>query len=99
MDQAESSQGADMMTSNLPPNKYNVLIKRTFDAPREAVFKAWIDPEQMIQWWGPTYFMNPVCELDVRLGGAILIHMRGPDGTVFPMKGIYREIVEPEKLV
>lgn len=44
-------------------------------------------------------FTNPVCELDVRPGGAIRIHMRGPDGTVYPMTGVYQEIVEPERLV
>jgi uncharacterized protein YndB with AHSA1/START domain len=42
---------------------------------------------------------TPVCELDVRPGGAIRIHMRGPDGTVYPMTGAYQEIVEPERLV
>jgi len=99
MDQMESSQGSNTISPELPPNKYNVLITRVFDAPREVVFRAWIDREQMIKWWGPTYFTNTVCELDVRPGGAILIHMRGPDSTVYPMKGIYREIVEPERLV
>lgn len=49
--------------------------------------------------WGPRGFTNPVCELDVRPGDAIRIHMRGPDGTVYPMDGAYREIVEPERLV
>jgi uncharacterized protein YndB with AHSA1/START domain len=53
----------------------------------------------MAKWWGPRHFTNPVCELDVRPGGAILIHMRGPDGTVYPMRGTFREIDEPERLV
>jgi uncharacterized protein YndB with AHSA1/START domain len=72
---------------------------RVFDAPREVVFAAWTDPKQVAQWWGPTGFTAPVCELDVRPGGAILIHMRAPDGTVYPMSGIYKEIVPPERLV
>ena len=76
-----------------------LVITRTFDAPRELVFKAWTDPKLMAQWWGPKYFTNPVCELDVRPGGAILIHMRGPDGVVYPMKGAFHEIVAPERLV
>ncbi len=63
------------------------------------MFKAWTDPKQVAQWWGPNGFTNPVCELDVRPGGAIRIHMRGPDGVVYPMKGVYREIVKPERLV
>jgi uncharacterized protein YndB with AHSA1/START domain len=44
-------------------------------------------------------FTNPVCELDPRPGGAIRIHMRGPDGAVYPMTGVYHEIVEPQRLV
>ena len=76
-----------------------VLITRIFDAPRELVFKAWTEPKHMAQWWGPNYFTNPVCEMDVRPGGAILIHMQDPDGVVYPMKGVFHEIVEPERLV
>jgi uncharacterized protein YndB with AHSA1/START domain len=72
---------------------------RVFDAPRALVFKAWTEPERMAQWWGPHRFTNPVCELDVRPGGAIRIDMRGPDGTVYPMGGTFQEIVEPERLV
>jgi DNA-binding transcriptional ArsR family regulator len=47
---------------------------------------------------GPTGFTNPRCELDVRPGGAIRIDMRAPDGTVYPMSGVYQEIVEPNGL-
>ena len=74
-------------------------ITRVFDAPREVVFKAWTDPKLLAQWWGPKGFTNPVCELDVRPGGAIRVHMRGPDGTVYPMGGKFHEIVEPERIV
>jgi uncharacterized protein YndB with AHSA1/START domain len=76
-----------------------LVITRVFDAPRELVFKAWIDPKHMERWWGPKGFTNPVCQLDARLGGAIRIDMRGPDGALHPMGGVYREIVEPERLV
>jgi len=76
-----------------------VVLARVFDAPRERVFAAWTDPQRMARWWGPHEFTNPVCELDARPGGAILIHMRGPDGTVYPMTGLFQEIVPPERLV
>lgn len=76
-----------------------LTITRVFDAPRELVFKAWTDPRILAQWWGPKGFTNPVCELDVRPGGAILIHMRAPDGTVFPNKGVFHEVTPPERLV
>ena len=76
-----------------------VVITRVFDAPRELVFKAWTDPKHMSAWFGPKVFTNPVCELDVRVGGAWHIVMRGPDGAEFPCGGVYREIVKPERLV
>jgi uncharacterized protein YndB with AHSA1/START domain len=76
-----------------------VSFTRTFDAPRKLVFKMWTDPKHLSQWWGPTGFTNPRCELDVRPGGAIRVDMRGPDGVIYPMGGEYREILEPERLV
>ncbi len=75
-----------------------VTITRIFDAPRAVVFRAWTDAAQLAQWWGPKGFTNPVCEIDARVGGALRIHMRGPDGTIYPMKGEFREIVPPERL-
>jgi uncharacterized protein YndB with AHSA1/START domain len=76
-----------------------LVITRVFDAPPDVVFKMWTNPKHVAQWWGPHGFTNPRCELEVRPGGAIRIDMRGPDGTVYPMTGAYREIVEPERLV
>ncbi len=76
-----------------------VAFKRVFDAPRRLVFKMWTDQQHLQRWWGPHGFTNPRCELDVQLGGAIRIDMRGPDGRVYPMAGKYEEIVELERLV
>jgi uncharacterized protein YndB with AHSA1/START domain len=76
-----------------------ITITRTFDAPRKLVFKAWTDAKELAQWWGPKGFTNPVCEIDPRVGGALRIHMRSPDGSIYPMKGEIREIVPPERLV
>ena len=76
-----------------------VSILRVFDAPRALVWKAWTDPKMMAQWFGPRGFTNPVCELDVRVGGSLRIVMRGPDGRDYPMKGEFREVVAPERLV
>jgi uncharacterized protein YndB with AHSA1/START domain len=74
-------------------------VTRIFDASRKIVFAAWTDAKQMAQWWGPTGFTNPVCELDVRPGGAIRIDMRAPDGVVYPMGGSFVEVVPPERIV
>jgi uncharacterized protein YndB with AHSA1/START domain len=76
-----------------------MITTRIFDAPREVVFKAWTDPKQLQRWWGPKGFTNPVCEVDVRPGGAIRIHMRAPDGTVYPMTGVFHEVIVPGRLV
>jgi uncharacterized protein YndB with AHSA1/START domain len=82
-----------------PYGKASVTLTRTFDAPRTLVWKAWTDPKMMAQWFGPRGFTNPVCELDVRVGGSLRIVMRGPDGNDYPMKGEFREVVAPERLV
>jgi uncharacterized protein YndB with AHSA1/START domain len=87
-------------TAETDASKYPVLtITRVFDAPRSLVFKAWTDPTMLARWWGPHQFTNPVCDVDVRPGGAIHIDMRGPEGTVYPMTGTFHEIVEPQRLV
>jgi len=87
------------MGNFVPKEGHELVLTSVFDAPRELVFKAWTDPKRVAQWWGPHRFTNPVCELDPRPGGAIRIHMRGPDGTVYPMTGVYQEVVEPERIV
>ncbi len=89
-----------MVTSSTKPNEdHELVLTCLFNAPRELVFKVWTDPKHVAQWWGPRGFTNPLCELDLRPGGAILIHMRGPDGTVYPMTGVFQEVVPPERLV
>lgn len=76
-----------------------LLITRIFDAPRHLVFKAWTEPEHMMRWWGPNGFTLPVCEMDVRPGGALRFCMRSPGGRDYWVQGVYREIVEPERIV
>jgi uncharacterized protein YndB with AHSA1/START domain len=76
-----------------------LVLTRMLDAPRALVFQAWTDPHHLARWWGPKGFTNPVCELDLRPGGALRIVMRAPDGTDYPMTGVFREIAPPERLV
>jgi uncharacterized protein YndB with AHSA1/START domain len=82
-----------------PTAQRDVTITRTFDAPRTSVFQMWTEPARMARWWGPQGFTNPVCEVDARPGGAIRIHMRAPDGVVYPMSGTFREVAAPGRLV
>lgn len=81
------------------PIKPDLIITRVFGAPRELVFRAWVERDRLARWWGPGGFTNPVCEIDVRPGGAIRIDMRAPDGTVFGMGGAFVEVVAPERIV
>ncbi len=80
-------------------SEWEFVITRVFDAPREIVWKAWTESERLAQWWGPHGFTNPVCEVDLRPGGAYRIVMRSPEGVGYPLKGVYLEIVESERLV
>src|SRR5258708_38175069 len=75
------------------------VITRVFDGPREPLFKMWIEPKHIAQWWGPRTFDIPVCETDVRQGGAYRMVRGGTDRVDYPVKGVYREIVRPERLV
>lgn len=81
------------------PAEEMLVITRTFDAPRSLVFKAWTDPERLMRWWGPNGFTLPVCMLDLRPGGVLHYCMRSPDGKEYWGRGVYREIVEPERIV
>jgi uncharacterized protein YndB with AHSA1/START domain len=87
------------MAKRAPYGEGSVTLTRIFDAPRALVWKAWTDPKMMAQWFGPRGFTNPVCELDVRVGGSLRIVMRGPDGNDYPMKGVFRQVVPLERLV
>ena len=82
-----------------PTDEKTIVISRTLDAPRELVFQAFTDPKHLSQFWGPKFTTAPVCEVDLRVGGAFRVEMRGPDGAVYPCTGVYREIVPPERLV
>ena len=73
-----------------------LIIERVFDAPRALVFKAWTEPERLVLWWGPRGFTMPACTMDARPGGAFRFCMRSPEGTDHWLRGVYREIVEPE---
>lgn len=80
-------------------SKYDVTIVRTFDAPRKLVWDAWTQPKHLAAWWGPTNWTNPTCDVDLRIGGSLHIDMQSPDGEIYPMDGIYKEIEVPERLV
>lgn len=79
--------------------KREIVLTRTFNFPREIVFEAMTDPKQVVQWWGPNGFTTTVHEMDVRPGGTWKHTMHGPDGTDYPNKSIFLEVVKPERIV
>ena len=76
-----------------------LAITRVFDAPRELVWKAWTDPDQVARWWGPKGFTAPSCTIDFRVGGKYLFCMRSPEGKDYWSTGVYREITPLKKIV
>jgi uncharacterized protein YndB with AHSA1/START domain len=74
-------------------------LERRFKAPPERVFRAFTDAETLKKWWGPEGFTTPRADLDVRPGGAYAIDMRSPDGGVYRIRGEFREVVPPSRLV
>ena len=76
-----------------------IHITRVYDAPVEAVWDAWTDPEQVAQWWGPRGFTLTTHSKDLRPGGHWAYTMHGPDGTDYPNKTLYHEVEPGRKLV
>jgi uncharacterized protein YndB with AHSA1/START domain len=81
------------------PSEREIVMTRTFDAPRRLVFEAHTKPEHMKRWWGPSRYEMTVAEMDFRPGGAYRFVLRGADGEEFGFRGEFREIVAPEKIV
>jgi uncharacterized protein YndB with AHSA1/START domain len=91
-----------MATTHNPapePAEPVLVITRVFDAPRELVWKVWTQPTHFMRWWGPKGFTVPFCTIDLRPGGVMHFCMRSPDGQDFWNKGVFREVIEPERIV
>jgi uncharacterized protein YndB with AHSA1/START domain len=79
-----------------------MTFTRVFDAPRDLVWKAWTEAEQLALWWGPRGISTPLetIEVDLRPGGVFRMTMvSDADGTEFPTEMEFREVVEPERIV
>ncbi len=77
----------------------DLVLTRTFAAPRELVFAAFTDARRLAEWWGPEGFTTPGAAVDVRPGGAMRLDMHAPDGTIYKGGGTYHVIEPPERLV
>lgn len=83
----------------IEPGKQEITQTRTFDAPRDLVFKTIMDPKLIPQWWGPGYLTTTVDEMDVRPGGKWRYVQRAPDGTEHAFRGVYHDITAPKGFV
>jgi uncharacterized protein YndB with AHSA1/START domain len=81
------------------PTDREIVMTRVFDAPRHLVFDAFTKPELLKRWFGPRGWSLVVCEVDLKVGGAFRFVLRSPDGKDMGMRGVYREIVAPERSV
>lgn len=80
-------------------NDRELELTALIDAPREKVFRAWTDPDLIVQWFTPAPWSTKSAEIDARAGGSSLIVMADPDGKEYPNPGVYLEVVPNEKLV
>lgn len=76
-----------------------LIITRKINAPVELVWEVWTKPEHIADWWGPDGFTNTITKMEVRPGGDWELIMHGPDGTDYPNKSIFREVLPFEKIV
>lgn len=96
MKNAEPKQSATHFTV---VSDTEVKMVRTFNAPRELVFKAYTDPEMIPHWWGPRYLTTQIDALDLKPGGKWRFLQYDEKGNEFAFNGIYKEVISPERIV
>lgn len=75
-----------------------LVLRRSFDAPPELIFRLWAEPEHRVRWWGPSGRGASRCEVDFRVGGAWRVTMKSASGHEHPVHGVFTEIEEPHRL-
>jgi uncharacterized protein YndB with AHSA1/START domain len=95
---------ATISRKTVPANHKTLEITRIFNAPRERLWRAWVDPEQVKQWWGPKIFTAPYCSIDFQVNGKYLMCMRSDIGPDIWNKGIwstgvYKEIKPLQRII
>lgn len=81
------------------PDTAEIVIERTVAAPRELVWRCYTDPVHMVHFWGPQGSTTPVCDVDLRVGGAWRTVMRFASGNEYGYTSVYLEIDPPKRLV
>jgi uncharacterized protein YndB with AHSA1/START domain len=86
-----------MTETTSPLADRELVITRVIAAPRERIFRAWTN--ELSKWWGPHGMTTPYVKMELRTGGSFHTIMRAPDGTEYPTKGVFLEVVENERIV
>jgi uncharacterized protein YndB with AHSA1/START domain len=94
--QQERSAGGTAVST---PSAREIVSERVFDAPRDRVYAAFTQPALIPQWWGPRRMTTTVDQMDVRPGGSWRFISRDPHGTEQCFRGVYREVLPPERVV
>ena len=74
-------------------------ITRSFKAPIDLMWEVWTNPEHIVNWWGPNGFTNTIHKMDLQEGGEWKLTMHGPDGTDYPNRSVFKEIIPFKKIV
>jgi uncharacterized protein YndB with AHSA1/START domain len=86
-------------TTTASQTEHELVLTRLIDAPRDKLFRCWIEPALITRWFTPPPWKTIAAEVDPRPGGSSLITMQGPDGTQVPNRGVYLEVVPNERIV
>lgn len=86
-----------MSRTQRPPSDHSLVITRILNAPPSRVYRAWT--EQLSEWWGPHGMTTTVTAMDLRAGGAFRTVMRAKDGTEYPTRGVFLEVVKNTRVV
>jgi uncharacterized protein YndB with AHSA1/START domain len=76
----------------------DLVLEREVDVPPELVWRAWTEPELITKWFTPKPYETPLCEIDLRPGGAFRTVIRSPEGQEFDSTGCFLEVVPNERL-
>jgi uncharacterized protein YndB with AHSA1/START domain len=74
-------------------------ISQPFKAPIDLMWKVWTDPSHIVHWWGPKGFTSTINKMDFHEGGEWKLTLHGPDGTSYPNRSIFNEIIPQKKIV
>ncbi|MFI5461631.1 MAG: SRPBCC family protein [Isosphaerales bacterium] len=83
----------------IDPAKFDIVMTRTFDAPRELVFRAYTDPKLFAQWWGPRGYTNRIDKFEARRGGEWRVVQTDLSGHEYAFRGVHHDVVTPERIV